>query len=193
MYQKWFNTLVSHLIHIEQQKNTHHHLLYITVEKGQNNLAFVALVQLGQAERCVDLLIETGRAPEAALFARTYAPRSVFFFVSPRKKKIHTTYSFIHLLYSKVHDAVISWKTQLQSKNRTKIADAIADPSINPELFEENWAGALQREKEINKSPQMNGKTEDEIKGREEGEEEEEDHEDEEEEEEEEEESGEGE
>jgi len=51
----------------------------------------------------------------------------------------------------------------------------------------------LQREKEINKSPQMNGKTEDEIKGREEGEEEEEDHEDEEEEEEEEEESGEGE
>jgi len=66
-------------------------------------------------------------------------------------------------------------------KNRTKIADAIADPSINPELFEEDWAGALQREKEIN----MSGKTEDEIEG---GEGEEGDHEDEEEEEEEEEE-----
>ena len=100
---------------------------------------------------------------------------------SPRKKNT-STYSFIlSLIYSKVHDAVVSWKTQLQSKNRTKIADAIADPSINPELFEEDWAGALQREKEIN----MSGKTEDEIEG---GEGEEGDHEDEEEEEEEEEE-----
>jgi len=115
-------------------------------------------------------------------------PGPFFLFVcSSPEKKIHSFY----LLYSKVRDAVISWKTQLQSKNRTKIADAIADPSINPELFEEDWAGALQREKEINKSPQMSGKTEDEVEGREEGEDEEDREDEEDEEEEEEEESGE--
>lgn len=47
------------------------------------------------------------------------------------------------------------------------MADAIADPSINPELFEENWVGALQREKEIGMS-KMSGRTEDEIEGGEE-------------------------
>jgi coatomer subunit beta' len=45
------------------------------VEKGQNNLAFAALFQLGDAQFCVDLLVKTQRIPEAAMFARTYAPR----------------------------------------------------------------------------------------------------------------------
>lgn len=44
-------------------------------EKGANNLVFATLFQLGDATSCVDLLIKTQRAPEAALFARTYAPR----------------------------------------------------------------------------------------------------------------------
>jgi coatomer subunit beta' len=48
-----------------------------TDEKGLNNLAFATLFQLGGADACVDLLVKTQRAPEAALFARTYAPRSV--------------------------------------------------------------------------------------------------------------------
>ena len=47
----------------------------LAVEKGQNNLAFASLLQLGNAKACVDLLVKTHRAPEAALFARTYAPR----------------------------------------------------------------------------------------------------------------------
>lgn len=46
-----------------------------TVAKGQNNLAFAALLQLGNPQACVDLLLKTGRPSEAALFARTYAPR----------------------------------------------------------------------------------------------------------------------
>jgi len=112
---------------------------------------------------------------------RTHPGSFVRSFVPPPEN----THIFIHL-YSKVHDAVVSWKTQLQSKNRTKIADAIADPSINPELFEEDWAGALQREKEIGMS-QINGRTEDENEGGEA----EEDNEEEDEEEEDEEESGE--
>ena len=42
-------------------------------EKGQNNLAFAILLQLGYSTACVDLLTKTQRAPEAALFSRTYA------------------------------------------------------------------------------------------------------------------------
>ena len=44
-------------------------------EKGSNNLAFATWLQLGNTEACTNLLIKTERAPEAALFARTYAPR----------------------------------------------------------------------------------------------------------------------
>ena len=50
-----------------------------TIEKGQNNLAFATLLQLGDANACVDLLVKTQRQPEAALFARTYAPRLAIF------------------------------------------------------------------------------------------------------------------
>jgi hypothetical protein len=51
--------------------------IFVIVEKGQNNLAFAITLQLGDASGCVDLLVKTQRAPEAALFARTYAPRLV--------------------------------------------------------------------------------------------------------------------
>lgn len=46
--------------------------------KGQHNIALAALLQLGNPKACVDLLVKTDRVPEAALFARTYAPRFVF-------------------------------------------------------------------------------------------------------------------
>lgn len=46
--------------------------------KGLNNIALASLLQLGDPKACVDLLIKTDRVPEAALFARTYAPRQVF-------------------------------------------------------------------------------------------------------------------
>ena len=49
-------------------------------EKGLNNLAFAILLQLGDSNGCVDLLTKTQRAPEAALFARTYAPRYIFLY-----------------------------------------------------------------------------------------------------------------
>lgn len=44
-------------------------------DKGQNNIAFASLLQLGDAKACAELLVKTDRAPEAALFARTYVPR----------------------------------------------------------------------------------------------------------------------
>lgn len=80
-------------------------------------MAFATLLQLGDAKACVDLLVKTKRAPEAAMFARTYAP-------------------------SKVPEVVSGWKEELKKRNKAKIADRIADPSENPELFEEGWGEA---------------------------------------------------
>ncbi|TFY80045.1 hypothetical protein EWM64_g3966 [Hericium alpestre] len=100
---------------------------------GQNNLAFATLFQTGDAKACTDLLVKTQRIPEAALFARTYAPSQV-----PR--------------------VVDAWRTDLKSKNRPKLAAAIASPVENPELFEEGWTQALQREKGVfEEQPAVNG------------------------------------
>ncbi|KAL6307108.1 coatomer beta [Sparassis latifolia] len=108
-------------------------------EKGQNNLAFASLLQLGDPKACVDLLVKTHRAPEAAMFARAYTP-------------------------SKVPEVVTAWRTELQAKNRPKLASAIADPAANPDLFEEGWEGALDREQAGQshpiRSPLVNGNSE---------------------------------
>lgn len=97
-------------------------------QKGQNNLAFATLLQLGDPNACVDLLVKTQRAPEAAMFARTYAP-------------------------TRVPDAVQAWKSELTSKNRSKIAAKIADPTEQPDLFEEGWEDAVAREIGAEKQP----------------------------------------
>jgi coatomer subunit beta' len=47
---------------------------------------------------------------------------------------------------SQAPKAVQAWKSELTSKKRTKIAATIADPSSNPELFEEGWEEVLARE-----------------------------------------------
>ncbi|SJL02680.1 probable SEC27-coatomer complex beta subunit [Armillaria ostoyae] len=90
-------------------------------EKGLNNLAFASMFQLGDVNSCVDLLVKTQRAPEAALFARTYAP-------------------------SQVPKAVDAWQADLKTKNRPKIAVSVAHPSANADLFEEGWKDALGKE-----------------------------------------------
>ncbi|KAI5283154.1 hypothetical protein KEM52_003506, partial [Ascosphaera acerosa] len=41
---------------------------------GQNNVAFSALWHLADVDGCIDLLVATGRAVEAAFFAQTYKP-----------------------------------------------------------------------------------------------------------------------
>ncbi|KAG1848914.1 coatomer WD associated region-domain-containing protein, partial [Suillus subluteus] len=82
---------------------------------------FATLFQLGDAKSCVDLLVKTNRAPEAALFARTYAP-------------------------SEVPKVVDIWRGELRSKNKGKIAGSIVHPSEHAELFEEGWEEALARE-----------------------------------------------
>lgn len=57
---------------------------------GQNNVAFVSNLLLGDVDRCLDVLIETGRLPEAAFFARTYCPSQVARVVSLWKEKANS-------------------------------------------------------------------------------------------------------
>ncbi|KAF5321563.1 hypothetical protein D9619_000091 [Psilocybe cf. subviscida] len=95
----------------------------LAAKKGQNNLAFVITLQLGDAAACVDLLVKTQRAPEAAIFARMYKP-------------------------SAAPQAVAAWKAELTAKSRSKIANTIADPAENSELFKEGWEAALAKEEE---------------------------------------------
>ncbi|KAG1785827.1 coatomer WD associated region-domain-containing protein [Suillus plorans] len=95
-----------------------HKLAATAEEKGAENLAFATLFQLGEAKLCVDLLLKTNRAPEAALFARTYAP-------------------------SEVPNVVDVWRDELRTKNQGKIAGSVVHPSEHAELFEEGWEEAL--------------------------------------------------
>lgn len=45
-------------------------LAEIAKTNGKNNVSFVCYMLLGKLEKCLDLLIETDRIPEAAFFAR---------------------------------------------------------------------------------------------------------------------------
>jgi coatomer subunit beta' len=63
-------------------------------------------------EEAIELLIKTDRIPEAAMLARTYAPDQI----------------------SKI---VGLWKAGLESKNRKKTAESLADPAEYPNLFPE--------------------------------------------------------
>ena len=94
--------------------------------KGLNNVAFAASWQTGDARGAVDLLVDTERASEAALLARTYAP-------------------------SRVGKAVTSWRAELEKKGRAKVGALIADPLRGEErkLFEEGWEEALRREEDV--------------------------------------------
>ena len=46
-------------------------------DAGRSNVAFVAFFVTGQLEECIQLLIDTGRVPEAAFLARTYMPSKI--------------------------------------------------------------------------------------------------------------------
>lgn len=89
--------------------------------KGNNNIAFACRLLTGQKEQCVDVLLDTERAPEAAFFSRTYAP-------------------------SLVSKSLGQWKESLQLRGK-KIADTLADPEEHPDAFEEGWEAALERER----------------------------------------------
>lgn len=82
---------------------------------GKNNVAFVALFLLNRVEDCIDLLMETGRIPEAAFMARTYMP-------------------------SLMGPIVVKWREDL-AKVSERAAQALANPDDYPNLFPDlEWA-----------------------------------------------------
>lgn len=87
-------------------------LAKLALSRGQNNIAFASFLQLGDTAACIDLLSKTGRLPEAALFARSYAPQQA----AP---------------------VVKAWKAELVAAGRQKVADTIADPEEDGSLFPE--------------------------------------------------------
>lgn len=95
--------------------------------RGATNIAFAARLQLGDVHGCIELLASADRLPEAAIFARTYAP-------------------------SAVSGIVKRWKASVGGKSKRPkqraIAASIADPEVDEEAFEEGWADALSLERE---------------------------------------------
>ncbi len=92
-------------------------LAKLAQSRGQNNIAFAAYLQLGEAASCIELLSSTGRLPEAALFARSYHPASI-------------------------PGVVKSWRAELEENGKSKLAQTIADPEEDGELFTEGWSGS---------------------------------------------------
>jgi len=84
-------------------------LAKLAAEKGNNNVAFTCYFLLQKIEDCLNLLCNTGRIPEAAFFARTYAP-------------------------SHVSRLVKLWKEDLKSVN-VRAAESLADPMEYQNLF----------------------------------------------------------
>jgi len=76
---------------------------------GKINVAFLSNFITGGKNECLELLIDAGRLPEAAFFARTYAP-------------------------SQISRVLALWKTQLMATNK-KASEGLADPNQYDNLF----------------------------------------------------------
>eukprot|EP00163_Fabomonas_tropica_P001540 TRINITY_DN11144_c0_g1_i1.p1 TRINITY_DN11144_c0_g1~~TRINITY_DN11144_c0_g1_i1.p1 ORF type:complete len:1039 (-),score=297.30 TRINITY_DN11144_c0_g1_i1:144-3260(-) len=92
--------------------------------EGRTNIQFITLFLTGKLVECVNLLVESGRIPEAAFFARTYVPSEM-----PRIVEL--------------------WKEDLKTIN-AKAAESLANPEEYPNLFEDLPA-AIQAEQLRNK------------------------------------------
>ncbi|KAJ3035062.1 Coatomer subunit beta' [Rhizophlyctis rosea] len=91
-------------------------LAELALDQGKNNIAFMCYLVRGEVEQGIDLLINTGRIPEAALLARTYMP-------------------------SQISRVARLWRESLQKQGKKKSAEAIADPAEYANLFPDvEWA-----------------------------------------------------
>ncbi|XP_074654066.1 coatomer subunit beta'-like isoform X2 [Tubulanus polymorphus] len=78
-------------------------------DSSQNNVSFLSFFLLGKLEKCLEVLINSNRLPEAAFFARTYLP-------------------------SQVSRVVELWRVGLGKINQ-KAAQSLADPTEYENLF----------------------------------------------------------
>uniref|UniRef100_A0A2S2P3V5 Coatomer subunit beta' n=1 Tax=Schizaphis graminum TaxID=13262 RepID=A0A2S2P3V5_SCHGA len=90
-----------------------------TNSNGKNNISFLSYLLLGDLDKCLQLLIETDRLPEAAFFARSYLP-------------------------SKMSYVVGLWKDSL-SKTNIKASESLANPDEYENLFP-NYQESLKTE-----------------------------------------------
>jgi len=86
-------------------------------QAGKHNVSFLSYFMLGQLEKCLQILLDSNRIPEAAFFARTYLP-------------------------SEISRIVELWREQL-SKVNEKAGQSLADPKDYPNLFPD-FNGSLQ-------------------------------------------------
>lgn len=96
-------------------------------EAGLHNVAFSTLWSLGDVDACIDLLVQTNRIAESALFAQTYKP-------------------------SRAPQLVMKWKESLEQTGKTKVSRLIGVPpgatdSADDDLFPE-WDEYIRLEKE---------------------------------------------
>ena len=73
-------------------------------EAGKNNVSFLSYFMLGELEKCLQVLLDSKRIPEAAFFARTYLP-------------------------SEISRIVELWRAEL-SKVNEKAGQSLADPKV---------------------------------------------------------------
>ena len=73
-------------------------------QAGKNNVSFLSYFMLGQLEKCLQVLLDSKRIPEAAFFARTYLP-------------------------SEISRIVELWREEL-SKVNEKAGQSLADPKV---------------------------------------------------------------
>ncbi|XP_017785318.1 PREDICTED: coatomer subunit beta' [Nicrophorus vespilloides] len=80
-----------------------------TLAEGKHNISFLSYMLLGDLRKCLDILIQTDRLPEAAFFARSYLP-------------------------DQVSHVVGLWRQQLSAVN-PKAGQSLADPKEYENLF----------------------------------------------------------
>ncbi|KAI4464570.1 coatomer [Holotrichia oblita] len=80
-----------------------------TLNEGKNNISFLSYFLLGDLRKCLDILIQTNRLPEAAFFARSYLPDQISYVVG-------------------------LWRQQLSAINE-KAGQSLADPKDYDNLF----------------------------------------------------------
>ncbi|CAH1117705.1 unnamed protein product [Phaedon cochleariae] len=80
-----------------------------TNAEGKHNLSFLSYFLVGDLNKCIDILITTGRLPEAAFFARSYLP-------------------------DRISEIVELWRVQLSAVNE-KAGQSLADPKSYENLF----------------------------------------------------------
>lgn len=78
-------------------------------ELNKNNISFLSNFILGDIDKCIEILLKTDKIPEAAFFARTYAP-------------------------SKISSIVELWKAKLSTVSE-KVGQSLADPEQYENLF----------------------------------------------------------